>query len=67
MDDPTPEAIQAAMNDAIIAVENDCTAVWNDEVLTLDEKNAQIAVLNDPDAVRARMLAAAEALTETGE
>ena len=67
MDDPTSEAIQTAMNDAILAVQAESEAVWADEALTLDEKNAAIALLNDPDAVRARMIAAAEALTEVPE
>lgn len=55
-------AIEAAMAGAVAAVSKDSEAVWARTDLSLEEKNKQIAALNEPAAVRKRMHEAREAV-----
>ena len=53
--------VEQAMADAVHAVSKECEAIWARADLSLEEKNAQIAAISNPDAIRKRMLAARDA------
>jgi hypothetical protein len=52
--------IEAAMSDAVHAISHVCDEVWADPKLTAEQKKQKIAVLSDPDNVRALKLKARE-------
>lgn len=53
--------IEQAMTNAIQTVPQECEAIWARTDIDLDEKNRLIAEVNDPAAIRERMMAARQA------
>lgn len=57
--------IELAMADAVKQVSLDSEAIWADDKLSLEEKNAKIAAINAPEAIRDRMMDARQAVKDS--